>query len=415
MHAPPPTTRDLAPDTTMTLASTAALSSMTAVAPPAASAAGPASPADDGGFARALQQARQGRRDGSSSDKPAGPPPKSNGAAQGAQDTQDAETAAATETAGRPEENPRTSDDTDPAAGTASGHADKAAADVPSAESGSLPPWMTAKLPSAPAESLPDAGDGTLPGAGEPGAAAQAGTGPARPASLGADPADDPARGAGLDAARRSGSDDRRAADDADGSRADDAGPAFRDTLVSASSGTSPAATPTALAAGGIGAHGGASGTPAPVAEHTLRPPLHSPAFAPALGAQLTLMVKEGVTEARLHLNPAEMGPISVQIQVEGGHARVEMAAEMAATRQVLEQSMPALAGALRESGLTLTGGGVFEQSARQGQPGDAERRPGGQPGAGRSGTGEAAGGAAEAGAGARPVGLPRGVVDVYA
>jgi len=108
----------------------------------------------------------------------------------------------------------------------------------------------------------------------------------------------------------------------------------------------------------------------APLAEQEVRAPLHSPGFAPALGAQLTLLVKEGVTEARLHLNPAEMGPIAVQIQLDGTQARVEMVAEQAATRQVLEQSMPSLAGALRESGLTLAGGGVFEQSTRHDQTG---------------------------------------------
>jgi len=107
--------------------------------------------------------------------------------------------------------------------------------------------------------------------------------------------------------------------------------------------------------------------------ERPIAPPVASPAFAPALGAELTLMVKEGVSEARLHLNPAEMGPITVQIVVEGQTARVEMTADNAATRQALEQAMPALAGALREDGLTLTGGGVFEQARQSRQGGDGQ------------------------------------------
>lgn len=147
------------------------------------------------------------------------------------------------------------------------------------------------------------------------------------------------------------------------------------------------------------------------VAEHEVRAPVHSPEFAPALGAQLTLLVKDGVTEARLHLNPAEMGPIAVQIQLDGTQARVEMVAEQAATRQVLEQSMPSLAGALRESGLTLAGGGVFEQSAR--------REPADRPGTGdgrRSGTGQAAGDGGVAGAPAAPRTVAvRGLVDLFA
>ena len=42
------------------------------------------------------------------------------------------------------------------------------------------------------------------------------------------------------------------------------------------------------------------------------------------------------------------------------------MAAENGLTRQALEQSMPLLAGSLREAGLTLSGGGVFEQPRQQ-------------------------------------------------
>ena len=35
----------------------------------------------------------------------------------------------------------------------------------------------------------------------------------------------------------------------------------------------------------------------------------------------------------------------------------------MAATRQMLEQSLPTLASTLRDAGLTLSGGGVFQQA----------------------------------------------------
>jgi flagellar hook-length control protein FliK len=82
----------------------------------------------------------------------------------------------------------------------------------------------------------------------------------------------------------------------------------------------------------------------------------------------------------------------------------------------VLEQSMPVLAGALRDGGLTLTGGGVFEQ------PRDPRQAQGEHPGQGRapspgaSGAGGAAGDGGTADAEpARPAALPRGMVDVYA
>lgn len=102
---------------------------------------------------------------------------------------------------------------------------------------------------------------------------------------------------------------------------------------------------------------------------------LGSPEFAPALGHQVSLLVRGGVQEARLHLNPAEMGPITVQIALDGQTAQINLAAEQPLTRQMLEQAMPALASALREGGLTLTGGGVFEQP-RDPRQGDPEARP---------------------------------------
>jgi flagellar hook-length control protein FliK len=120
--------------------------------------------------------------------------------------------------------------------------------------------------------------------------------------------------------------------------------------------------------------------TPA-AAEVRIPVPLDSPAFAPALGAQVSLLAKDGVQTARLQLNPAEMGPITVQIAVEGSGARVDFSAERAGTREAIEASLPALAGALQDAGLTLTGGGVFQQSPghqpqQQPQPGQAPFNP---------------------------------------
>jgi flagellar hook-length control protein FliK len=62
------------------------------------------------------------------------------------------------------------------------------------------------------------------------------------------------------------------------------------------------------------------------------------------------------------------MGPVAVSIVVDGQQAQISFHAEQSDTRQVLEQSLPDLAAALRESGLTLSGGGVFQQAQDQAQ-----------------------------------------------
>ena len=109
-----------------------------------------------------------------------------------------------------------------------------------------------------------------------------------------------------------------------------------------------------------------------------------SPDFAPQLGAQITTFVRDGIEHAQLHLNPAEMGPVSVQIQLDGQIAQVHLSADHALTRQALEASMPQLASQLSEAGLTLGGGGVFEQP-RQGREAPSQ---GGRGDDGRSGGG---------------------------
>ncbi len=113
-------------------------------------------------------------------------------------------------------------------------------------------------------------------------------------------------------------------------------------------------------------------------AEATLSAAPNSAEFAPQFAATVSTFVRDGIEHAKLHLNPAEMGPVNVQIQIEGNNAQVLMSAEQALTRQALEQSLPLLASSLREAGLTLAGGGVFEQHRNgSGEPSGRDNRGG--------------------------------------
>jgi flagellar hook-length control protein FliK len=103
----------------------------------------------------------------------------------------------------------------------------------------------------------------------------------------------------------------------------------------------------------------GAPPTPVPMAT-----PIDDPQFPRAFGVQVSVLARDGVQQAELHLNPAEMGPVSVQIVMDGTQARIDFGADAAGTRQLIEHSLPELAAALREAGLTLTGGGVSQHSS---------------------------------------------------
>ena len=95
----------------------------------------------------------------------------------------------------------------------------------------------------------------------------------------------------------------------------------------------------------------------------TVAAPVTAPDFAQELGMHLSVLAKDGVQQAELHLNPADMGPVSVQITMDGTQAHVAFGADMAATRHAIESGLPELASALRDAGYTLAGGGVSQHA----------------------------------------------------
>lgn len=137
--------------------------------------------------------------------------------------------------------------------------------------------------------------------------------------------------------------------------------------------------------------------------------PVTSPEFNQALGVQVSVLARDGVQHAELHLNPAEMGPISVQIALDGTRAQVDFGADTLATRQIIESGLPELAAALRDAGFTLSGGGVSQHSQRQAER-DGSR-------ASQGASSRRIGGMTEATAPARraTVKMSQGGVDLYA
>jgi flagellar hook-length control protein FliK len=169
-------------------------------------------------------------------------------------------------------------------------------------------------------------------------------------------------------------------------------------------------------AAGLAGLHTGGSPGASPVdarliTDAHVATPMDQPGFVPAFSARIATLVRDGVEQARIRLHPLDMGPVAVQMALDGTQVRVDLAAEVAATRQLLEQSLPSLAGALREAGFTLSGGGVFQQS-RQGFGGEPSASS--RPGSATDDRSEAAEDIAPARLGS--LGRPsRGLVDVFA
>jgi len=90
--------------------------------------------------------------------------------------------------------------------------------------------------------------------------------------------------------------------------------------------------------------------------------PLHHPRFAENFAQQVTLMARDGVQQARITVNPPELGPVELRIVVRNDEAAVQLAAPNAAVRDALEEALPRLREQFEQSGLRLGDSSVFEQ-----------------------------------------------------
>ncbi|CAN5919887.1 hypothetical protein BH11PSE8_BH11PSE8_44270 [soil metagenome] len=170
-----------------------------------------------------------------------------------------------------------------------------------------------------------------------------------------------------------------------------------------------------AIAATSNGAASSADSAPAPTSVN-VPTPVDSPDFPQALGVQLSVLARDGIQHAELHLNPTDMGPVSVVIAMDGTQARIDFGADVAATRHAIESGLPELASALRDAGFTLTGGGVSQQaSQQQSSSGRGDGRGGDGEGRSRSVSGGGGSDAAEPSAGASRRTVSNGGLDLYA
>jgi flagellar hook-length control protein FliK len=144
----------------------------------------------------------------------------------------------------------------------------------------------------------------------------------------------------------------------------------------------------------------------------SLSAPVASPAWQQQLGNQLTGLAQRGRQQIELHLNPADLGPLSVSLKVDDHGAQAQFLSAHATVRAAVEQAIPQLREALAEQGIALGEASVGEQQ----QHGNEQSSGTGQ-GPVRStaavGAGDATDGTVEAAATALPGDLPG--VDIYA
>ena len=97
--------------------------------------------------------------------------------------------------------------------------------------------------------------------------------------------------------------------------------------------------------------------------------PVHQAGWGEAVGNRLMMMVNDKMQSAHIHLNPPELGPIEVRINVNQDQASVQFISSHTAVRDAIEDAFPRLKEMFMQNGLSLTDANVSQQSSQQGNP----------------------------------------------
>lgn len=97
-----------------------------------------------------------------------------------------------------------------------------------------------------------------------------------------------------------------------------------------------------------------------------VQPNMQNPAWGHVMSSRVVWMAREGVQQAELRMNPANMGPVEVKLHLHNDQASVTFHAQNAATRDALEQALPRLRESFAENGLQLADAQVGEQQQQQ-------------------------------------------------
>lgn len=86
----------------------------------------------------------------------------------------------------------------------------------------------------------------------------------------------------------------------------------------------------------------------------TLTSQLATPQWQQEFSQQMVSLVQRGEHRVSLHLNPAQLGPLVVDMEISEQHALLQFASGHAQVRSALEQALPQLRDALAEQGISL-------------------------------------------------------------
>jgi flagellar hook-length control protein FliK len=98
-----------------------------------------------------------------------------------------------------------------------------------------------------------------------------------------------------------------------------------------------------------------------------------SEGWSEAMAGRISLLVNQRISAARIHINPPELGPIEVRVNLNNDQASVQFTSQSAQVRDALEQSIPRLRDMLESAGFSLADSDVNDQGREQGSQSDGE------------------------------------------
>lgn len=113
----------------------------------------------------------------------------------------------------------------------------------------------------------------------------------------------------------------------------------------------------------------GTEGRPGPTrsdATHSIATPLHDPRWSQQLGDRVVWMTRGEIQNAQININPAQLGPIQINISLNGDQMTANFIAAHQEVRQALDDAMPRLREMLSSAGINLGQTNVGSQTPQQ-------------------------------------------------
>ncbi len=111
----------------------------------------------------------------------------------------------------------------------------------------------------------------------------------------------------------------------------------------------------------------------------TINLPLEDKAWGDELARRISFLMRGQVQQAEIRLNPPELGPINIRLNLVQDQASISFAAQHHVVREAIEASLPRLRELLSESGMQLAnadvGSHLRDQHAHREDPGSGDGR----------------------------------------